>query len=813
MIMNCFNFNHSGISLWRGFALILIVLSFSHGNWCSGNMEARSTVKTWNLIDSETCPLGSPIPETVEIAEMEKESPPSGDAISTGDAVVLPDGTLLASNKRYHSSLPGRDSGRKFKTGAVCEVRRSRDWGHTWEYLGAIDPDPEGKHDMTVSLVHPDGTPDSFVRVFVEREGQFFTYCSYDAGETWVDKRLLFDRDGPEYYLSHPFNGLKKLADGTILIPMQRCGGGTFYPPVLARCLPQDDPTQMGSLREHWELIEVGHDLPPSFTRGPAGIISESDVILRSDGSLLWIMRSSCGWMFVCESFDNGSSWSRLRRDKTFGCTNSKHHLLKLADGTVLMSHHNANNTLRHPYHKRSPLAVAVSRDGGFSWDRSVSVAWKSDWHYGYPKGIGLPDGDILYFARYGENHDARSISVTRVKREFLDNARVSQDADGGHFESGVFHVTGPDANLTAVNRRELYFPVKSEIEFAVDDLTGRFQILAIIGEGSMEMVALGINGTDDGIEVEVYDFDMITCRPEWRKLGVTLDKGEVCRAQLMLKDPWSYQLEVNDRIFTGHTVKPLIPYTTQIGINLTLGDPLRETTISARVLRWNLSGGQRRRMAGTLWDTAHPCYRFITTHFAYDENSPFYGSVPRIGVDLSIPQGKWGSMDARNPVSIETNTGGAGDGVLLVDKPFRSTEGTVAFWGLPLDVETRHAVSLLDCGDFRLGISGGDKMKPFLSLKDGTVEGYNLPGTTGLYAWRWRFTETELEVSFAYVSSEGDVMDAGGGSIPKVSWQESLPRWFNNEDCSAPFKARIMVMGAWQRLLSHDELSRLRRY
>ena len=801
--------------------LTLFISGFSHsGGLQTGmppplnNMEDGSTVRTWDLIDGETCPLGSPVPETVEIAEMEKEDPPSGDAVGTGDAVILPDGTLLLSNKRYHSPLPGRNRGRRYKTGAVCEVRRSRDWGRTWEHLGAIDPDPEGKHDMTVSLVHPDGAPDSFVRVFVERAGRFFTYCSRDSGETWIDKKLLFDYDNPErgIHLSHPFNGLKKLPDGTILIPMQRCGGGTFYPPVLARCLPQADPTQMGALREHWELIEVGHDLPESFTRGPAAIISESDVVPRPDGSLLWIMRSSCGWMFICESHDNGTNWSRLRRDRVFGCTNSKHHLLKLADGTLLMSHHNANNTHRHPYHKRSPLAVAVSRDGGFTWERSVSVAWKSDWHYGYPKGLELPDGDILYFSRYGENHDARSIGLTRVKRSFLDTASVSQDAEGGHFQDGVFYITNPHAKLTAVNRQELLFPVESDMEFVVDELDGRFQILAMVGEGSMEMVALGVRGSDAGIELEVYDLDIGACQAEWRPLGVSVGKGEACRARLTLQDPWSYQLQVNDSVLNGHTVKPLIPYTAQIGINLNLEDPLRDTTIKARVLRWELSSGQRRYAIGRFWDEARPCYRFITTHFAYDENGQFHGSVPRIGIDLSIPQGRWGAMDSRNPVLVETNTGEAGDGVLVVDKPFRSAEGTVAFWGLPLDVKlSDQRQVLLDCGDFKLGFIGHSR--PFISLKDEIIEGDELTGTTGLYAWLWRFTGAELEASFAHISADGDVSDGGRGSIPESPWRESSPRWFNNGDNSAPLAARIAVMGAWQRMLSFDELRQLSRY
>jgi hypothetical protein len=445
-----------------------------------------------------------------------------------------------------------------------------------------------------------------------------------------------------------------------------------------------------------------------------------------------------------------------------------------------------------------------------------VSVAWKSDWHYGYPKGIELPDGDILYFSRYGENHDARSIALTRVKREFLNSARVSQDADGGHFEDGVFYITRSDAKLTAINRRELSFPVESDIEFAVDDLAGRFQMLAITGEGTMEMIALGVNGFDGRIEVEMYELDIKTCQAKWRPLGISLRAGEVCRARLTLQDPWSYQLEISDRIFTGHTVKPLIPYTTQIGINLTLDDPLRKTNIHARILGWNLSAGQQNQatgtVPGTLWDEARPCYRFITTHFAYDENGPFHGSVPRIGVDLSIPQGRWGAMDNRNPVYVDTNTSGTGDGVLLVDKPFRSTEGTVAFWGLPMNIHGGDEV-LLDCGDFRIGISKRDGMQPFFTLKDRSIRGSDLPGTTGLYAWRWRFTETEIEMSFVYVSPDGHLTNVGGGVIPKVSWQESLPKWFNTEDETASFKARITSIGAWRRVLSQDELTHLRRY
>ena len=322
----------------------------------------------------------------------------------------------------------------------------------------------------------------------------------------------------------------------------------------------------------------------------------------------------------------------------------------------------------------------------------------------------------------------------------------------------------------------------------------------------------MGVRGSDAGIELEVYDLNLRACQAKWRPLGVFVSKGEICRARLTLQDPWSYQLQVNDSVLNGHTVKPLIPYTAQIGINLNLEDPLRDTTIKARVLRWELSSGQRRYAIGRFWDEARPCYRFITTHFAYDENGQFHGSVPRIGIDLSIPQGRWGAMDSRNPVLVETNTGEAGDGVLVVDKPFRSAEGTVAFWGLPLDVKlSDQRQVLLDCGDFKLGFIGHSR--PFISLKDEIIEGDELTGTTGLYAWLWRFTGAELEASFAHISADGDVSDGGRGSIPESPWRESSPRWFNNGDNSAPLAARIAVMGAWQRMLSFDELRQLSRY
>jgi len=308
--------------------VVLAVLAFhAEGGTAADGREGGSTVEDaaarkarhWTLIDGETNPLGSPLPETIEVGRICDDKPPSGDGMGDNDPLLLPDGTLLLLSKRYHCEYPNRKKlARRYKAASTMEVRRSADGGRTWEFIGPLDPDPDC-YDMLGCLFRPDGAPPGFARAFVERlvkgdrRQTTWTYCTEDAGRTWSKRQLVF---GPEPEkgggLSHAFNGIKRLSDGTLLMPMARMGpwhrvlgeshGLLFYPAVVLRCRPTSDPKTTGSRREHWELLEVGHDLPPCDTGSPAAIISESDVVVRPDSSMLLIMRSSCGWMFQSES-------------------------------------------------------------------------------------------------------------------------------------------------------------------------------------------------------------------------------------------------------------------------------------------------------------------------------------------------------------------------------------------------------------------------------------------------------------------------------------------------------------------------------
>ena len=790
--------------------------------------QSPSNTRYWTLIDGKTNPIGSPLPETIELKPMCEHGPSLGDALGCPDPLLLPDGTILLLNKRYHCDYPDRRAlARRYDAPSTMEARRSTDGGRTWDLLGPLDPNPRF-YDMLGCLCRPDGAPPGFARAFVERlvKGDrlqtIWTYYTEDAGKTWSDGHLVF---GPEPVkgggLSHAFNGIKKLADGTLLMPMQRIGPWhrvlgegyrlLFLPPVALRCRPTCNPKTMGTQREHWEFLEVGHDLPACEISSPAAIISESDAIVRPDGSMLLIMRSSCGWMFQAESSDHGRTWSRLHRS-TFGCTNSKHHLLCLRDGTVLMAHHDANNT--EGALKRSPLSVSVSRDGGLTWERTVSVGWNSFSHYGYPKGFELPDGDLLFFSRYGPLHDAEAIGVTRVSCRFLDHARISLNAEGCRIEDGLLHLDRGEATAAAANRVPLGYPITTSVECTIQELRGRFQLLSIVGDGSMELAGLGVRGHEGGVQLEAFDFDNNCCRVDWRSLGVSLPLGKRLTATLTLTDPYRYELEVAGREFQGLTAKPLEAYTARIGANVSRrNDPLRETEIRGIVSHWDLGGGAAAYQRSALWEAARPLYRFHCMHFALDENGPFHGSVPRVGVDLSIPQGRWGGMDKRNPYVLEANLRGESDGALLVDKPFLGAAGTVAFYGLPLP-DGPGLNALLDSPPLQFGFVKAAQLRAYARLGETEVKSDPLPAAAaGLYAWRWEPADGRARMEFVHVDANGTLTQPGADLLPAFPPRKAPVHWLNDAACAAPLHVRMTSLGVWPRALSDDELRDLDRY
>ena len=199
--------------------------------------------------------------------------------------------------------------------------------------------------------------------------------------------------------------------------------------------------------------------------------------------------------------------------------------------------------------------------------------------------------------------------------------------------------------------------------------------------------------------------------------------------------------------------------------------------------------------------------------HFALDENGPFHGSVPRVGVDLSIPQGRWGGMDKRNPYLLEANMAGESDGVLIVDKPFLGPAGTVAFFGLPLPAEAGEG-ALLDARPIQLGFLKENELRAYARMSETHVRSGPLPAVAGgLYAWRWHTRGRRVRMEFVHVAADRTLSHAGSGMLPAFPSQKGPVRWLNHAASTAPFRGRMTSLGVWQRMLSDDELKSLGRY
>ena len=128
--------------------------------------------RSWTLIDGETNPVGSPLPETIGAPLSPDGKPHLGDAVGCPDPVLLPDGTLVLLSKRYHCAYADRRKlARLYKTPSTMEVSRSTDGGRTWVLVGPLDPDPRF-YDMLGCLLHPDGAAQN-VRNF---SGDDFSY-------------------------------------------------------------------------------------------------------------------------------------------------------------------------------------------------------------------------------------------------------------------------------------------------------------------------------------------------------------------------------------------------------------------------------------------------------------------------------------------------------------------------------------------------------------------------------------------------------------------------------------------------------------
>jgi len=243
-----------------------------------------------------------------------------------------------------------------------------------------------------------------------EAPTRFATRTSADGGETWGDHRVLADTDPGDMNIYSP--NVIRQADGGLLLtymrqhshgaerstmhawrsndegqsfqpittfeergPYSLCNGvmtslksGRILLPV---CLETPNVANTYAVQslysdDHGHTWHRGETVVTAPMRG----LMEPHVAETRDGRVLMAMRTQLGAVFMCESTDEGHTWS-LPQTTGLRVPESCPELVTIpATGDLLMLWNNAPYDHQFVSHfgKRSPLTAAISKDEGRTW-------------------------------------------------------------------------------------------------------------------------------------------------------------------------------------------------------------------------------------------------------------------------------------------------------------------------------------------------------------------------------------------------------------------------------------------------------------
>jgi len=299
---------------------------------------------------------------------------------SEGDIIALSDDRLLAAYSRYHAG-EGWDG-----SPAHLAARTSDDGGHTWSAPQTIvEPQDAARGNvMSVSLLrgaagellmaHVDELPGMPRGMVVRR--------SADEGGTW----------GEALALSAPTPGNRCYANSACLL---RLGSGRIllssreYTPVRRPfCFLSDDDGHT------WRAGCHAPDPELTPEEREQQNINEPSVCQLADGRLLMTMRSVAGGQFFSWSEDEGETWGRAQLSPLRGSC-SPCALRRLPDSDEILA------IWTPGHHQRTPLATAVSADGGRTWGHEKLLE-RSLYHgYCYTSCTFVGNRSLLSYMHY----------------------------------------------------------------------------------------------------------------------------------------------------------------------------------------------------------------------------------------------------------------------------------------------------------------------------------------------------------------------------------------------------------------------------
>lgn len=243
----------------------------------------------------------------------------------------------------------------------------------------------------------------------------YYNYAEYGSDGKQVNSGLgmyIKTTDGVNW--SEPTKGLNYYTGETA--PQASFGGRLFICRGLS-VLYTDDPTGESG----WKQVKL--DGSEALENGAYGL-NEASFYQTYDGVIHMLIRGSDGYMYHAESYNNGTSWSKIYKT---GITddNAMAYFGRLPDGRIFY----IGNPYYSGYSVRGALILAISDDNGQNFSEQYVIRMECDYsmegygraksgYYGYPEAV-IGDDGYMYIV-YSKLKEV--IEVTRIKLSDIGN-------------------------------------------------------------------------------------------------------------------------------------------------------------------------------------------------------------------------------------------------------------------------------------------------------------------------------------------------------------------------------------------------------
>lgn len=457
-----------------------------------------------NLADQFEIPLDPPY-RVKEITGVEKNRllpPTPGNARnSEGDFIQLKDGRLLF--VYTHFTGGGSDHAAGHLAG-----RYSSDGGTTWTKEDVvIVPQSGGFNDMSVSLLR---LQNGNIALFYARKNSTLDCrpvmrISTDEAKSWSDPFECITAEIGYYVLNN--DRVIQMTDGRLIMAV-----------ALHNSESHEEPNWNGHVMCYYS-DDSGHTwkrnttiLAPEREDGTRLIAQEPGLIELKDGRLMMFIRSNAGAQLVSYSKDRGETWSKPTVSALKSPVSPATIERIPSTGDLLVAWNNHENIDKSLEGKRTPFAVAISKDEGETWTNVRTLEDDPNGWYCYTAMDFVGDHVVLGHCAGDRRKGGLNLTqITRFPIDWLYSPSEKEEDDLASVRKNL--ETGAPVKIVCFGDSVtgLYYHTGGRRTYT--DMLG-IALKQIYPKGNIEMINAGISGHTTKNALDRIEKDVLAHQP-----------------------------------------------------------------------------------------------------------------------------------------------------------------------------------------------------------------------------------------------------------------------------------------------------------